>query len=162
MKTLLIVFHSRTGGARQMAEAAARGASTGEVNVRLLPAVGAGADDLLQADAYMFVMPENLAAIAGEMKDFFDRSYYGALERINGRAYTLMVCAGSDGTNAVTQAERICTGWRLRRAADSIIVCTHAQTPEKILAPKIIPQEALKRCQETGAMLAAGLSLGIF
>lgn len=162
MKTLLIVFYSRTGGARQMAEAAARGASTGEVNVRLLPAADAGADDLLQADGYLFVMPENLAAIAGEMKAFFDRTYYAALERINGRAYALLVCAGSDGSNAVRQAERICTGWRLRRAAESRIVCTHAQSPEAILAPKTIGADELQRCNETGAALAAGLALGVF
>jgi len=162
MKTLLIVFHSRTGGARQMAEAAARGASTGEVNVRLLRAADAGADDLLQADAYIFVMPENLAAIAGEMKEFFDRTYYAALERINGRAYALLVCAGSDGTNAVRQTERICTGWRLRQAAESIIVCTHAQTPEKILAPKTLGTDYLRRCEDTGAALATGLALGVF
>lgn len=162
MKTLLIVFHSRTGGARQMAEAAAHGASTGEVNLRLLSAADAGATDLLQADAYLFVMPENLAAIAGEMKEFFDRTYYAVLERLNGRAYALLVCAGSDGTNAVRQAERICTGWRLRQAAAPIIVCTHAQTPEKILAPKIIVPQELQRCEEAGAALAAGLALGVF
>ncbi len=162
LKTLLIVFHSRTGGARQMAEAAAHGASTGDVNVRLLRAADAGADDLLQADGYIFVMPENLAAIAGVMKDFFDRTYYAALERINGRAYALLVCAGSDGTNAVRQTERICTGWRLRRAAESLIVCTHAQTPEKILAAKSIGEEDLQRCADTGAALAAGLALGVF
>ena len=161
-KTLLIVFHSRTGGARQMAEAAAQGASTGEVNVRLLPAAEAAAEDLLQADAYIFVMPENLAAIAGVMKDFFDRTYYGALERINGRAFALLVCAGSDGSNAVRQAERICTGWRLRRAAEPLIVCTHAQTPAQILAPKIINADDLQRCEDTGAALAAGLALGVF
>lgn len=162
MKTLLIVFYSRTGGARQMAEAAARGASTGEVNVRLLPAADAGAEDVLQADAFIFVMPENLAAIAGVMKDFFDRTYYAALDRLNGRAYALLVCAGSDGTNAVRQAERICTGWRLRRAAESLIVCTHAQTPQKILAPKQIGAADLQRCEEAGAALAAGLALGVF
>jgi multimeric flavodoxin WrbA len=162
MKTLLIVFHSRTGGARQMAEAAARGASTGEVNVRLMRAVDATADDLLQADSYIFVMPENLAAIAGVMKEFFDRMYYSVLDRIIGRAYIVLVCAGSDGANAVRQAERICTGWRLRKAVESIIVCTHAQTPEKILAPKTICAEDLQRCEETGAALAAGLALGVF
>ena len=38
MKTLLVVFHSLTGGTRQMAQAAARGAKAqSEVNVRLLP-----------------------------------------------------------------------------------------------------------------------------
>lgn len=146
-----------------MAEAAARGASaSGEVGVRLLQAADAVADDLLQADAYIFVMPENLAAIAGVMKDFFDRTYYAALERITGRSYVVLVCAGSDGANAVRQAERICTGWRLRQAAESIIVCTHAQTKEKILAMKTIAAEDLQRCEDTGGALAAGLALGIF
>lgn len=162
MKTLLIVYHSRTGGARQMAEAAARGASTGEVQVRLIPAVEAVADDLLHADAYVFVMPENLAAITGVMKEFFDRMYYALLDRVVGRSYALLVCAGSDGTNAVRQAERICTGWRLRKAAESIIVCTHAQTPEKILAPKIIGDADAQRCEDLGAALAGGLALGVF
>jgi hypothetical protein len=162
VKTLLIVFHSRTGGARQMAEAAARGASTGEVNVRLLRAVDAVAEDLLQADGYLLVMPENLAAIAGTMKEFFDRTYYSVLDRIIGRPFVLMVCAGSDGTNAVRQAERIGTGWRLRKAAESLIVCTHAQTPEKILARKNIGADDLQRCTEAGAAMAAGLALGVF
>ena len=162
VKTLLIVVHSRTGGARHMAEAAARGASTGEVNVRLLQAADAVAADVLAADAYIFVMPENLAAISGVMKDFFDRTYYPVLERVNGRAYALLVCAGSDGANAVRQAERICTGWRLRCASEAIIVCTHAQTPEKILAPKTIGADDVRRCEDTGAALASGLALGVY
>jgi hypothetical protein len=41
-------------------------------------------------------------------------------------------------------------------------VCTHAQTPERILAPKTIGEEDLQRCEEIGAALAAGLALGIF
>lgn len=161
MKTLLIVYHSRTGGARQMAEAAARAAES-EVRVRLLPAAQAGANDMLQADGYLFVAPENLAAIAGVMKDFFDRTYYDVLERVNGRPYAVLVCAGSDGTNAVRQIERICTGWRLKPVREPLIVCTHAQTPEAILAPKIVTAEDLRRCEETGAGLAAGIALGIF
>ena len=163
MKELLIVFHSRTGGARQMAEAAFRGASTEQgVNVRLLNAGAAEPDDLLRADGYLFVAPENLAAIAGAMKEFFDRTYYAVLERINGRPYAVLVCAGSDGTNAARQMERICTGWRLKAIAEPLIVCTHAQTPEKILAPKVIAPEALHRCEETGQAIAAGLALGVF
>jgi hypothetical protein len=41
-------------------------------------------------------------------------------------------------------------------------VCTRAQTPEQILSPKTIGAEDLKRCEEVGAALAAGLALGIF
>ena len=164
MRTLLIVFHSMTGGTRQMAEAAARGAAEAEpqVGVRLLHAPDARPADVLAADGYLFAAPENLAAMAGLMKDFFDRAYYPALGRIEGRPYAALVCAGSDGRNAARQIERICTGWRLRAIADPLIVCTRAQTPEAILAPKMIGADDLSRCGELGAALAAGLAMGIF
>ena len=122
----------------------------------------AGPDDLLAADAMLFVFPENLAAIAGEMKAFFDRSYYPCLGKMEGRAYALLVCAGSDGTNAVRQAERIATGWRLKQAAPSEIICTNAQTTEQIMAEKKIGEDDLAKCREIGAALSAGLSMGIF
>ena len=160
MKKLLIVWHSMTGGSEALARAAADGAE--EVEVHLLQADAAAADDMLEADGYLFVFPENLAAISGVMKTFFDRVYYPCLGQIEGRPYAVIVCAGSDGTNAVRQTERIATGWRLKKVADSIIVCTHAQTPEAILAPKAIPEADLLSARELGATLAAGLSLGVF
>ena len=163
MKTLLIVYHSMTGGTEQLAHAAARGAqSEAGVHVRLLTAPQAGPDDVLAADAYLFACPENLAAIAGLMKDFFDRCYYPALDRIQGRPYAALVCAGSDGGNALRQIERIATGWRLKAVAPGLVVCTHAQTPERILAPKVIGADELARCAELGEGLAAGLSAGVF
>jgi flavodoxin len=163
MKTLLIVYHSLTGGTRQMAEAAAHGArSEPDIDVRLLTAPEGGGADLLAADGYIFATPENLAALAGKMKDFFDRSYYAALDRINGRPYATLICAGSDGENAARQIARIATGWRLRAIADPLIVCTHAQTPEAILAPKQISAADLERCTQLGTAFAAGLAAGIF
>ena len=118
--------------------------------------------NVLQADGYIFATPENLASMAGLMKDFFDRCYYPVLERINGRPYTTLVCAGSDGHNAVRQLERIATGWRLKAVAAPLIVCTHAQTPADILRAKQIGPQDLAKCREIGAALAAGLALGVF
>lgn len=163
MKTLLIVHHSRTGGTRRMCEAASGAAQAeGGIEVRSLTADAAGPDDLLAADGYLFAAPENLAALSGEMKAFFDRTYYAVLDRIQGRPYALMICAGSDGTGAARQAARIATGWRLKPVADPLIVCTHAQTPEAIWADKVIPPADLARCAELGAAMAAGLALGVF
>lgn len=163
MRTLLIVYHSQTGGTRQMAEAAADGATQeGGVHVRLLHAGQAGPDDVLGADGYLFATPENLAAISGQLKDFFDRCYYPALDRLNGRPCASLVCAGSDGHNAARQIERIATGWRLKAVAEPLIVCTHAQTPEAILAPKHIGEEDLLRCRALGESMAAGMALGVF
>jgi hypothetical protein len=96
------------------------------------------------------------------MKDFFDRTYYPVLDRINGRPCALLISAGSDGTNAVRQVIRIATGWRLRPVAEPVIACTHAQTPEAILAPKQIAATDLARCAEVGATLATGLAAGVF
>ncbi|MBK6677313.1 MAG: flavodoxin family protein [Rhodocyclaceae bacterium] len=163
MKTLLIVHHSLTGGTRQMADAAARGAAAeSAVATRLLNASAATPEDVLAADGYVFATPENLAAMSGMLKDFFDRSYYACLDRINGRPYGTLVCAGSDGENAARQIARIATGWRLKAVAPPLIVRTHAQTPESILAPKRIDAEDLARCAELGATLAAGLAMGVF
>ena len=163
MKTLLIVYHSMTGGTLQMAEAAAMGARTEpEVEVRLRPAAEADAADVLDASGFIFASPENLAAMSGQMKDFFDRTYYAALERINGRPYAVLICAGSDGRNAAQQIERIATGWRLKAIADPRIVCTHAQAPQEILRPKQIGRQDLQVCEELGATLASGIALGIF
>ena len=163
MKTLLIVYHSMTGGTLQMAEAAAMGARTEpEVEVRLRPAAEVDAADVLDASGFIFASPENLAAMSGQMKDFFDRTYYAALERINGRPYAVLICAGSDGRNAAQQIERIATGWRLKAIADPRIVCTHAQAPQEILRPKQIGRQDLQVCEELGATLASGIALGIF
>ncbi len=161
MPELLIVYHSRTGGSRQMAEAAAEAASK-EAPTVLKTADRAGPEDLLRAGGYIFCAPENLAAMSGVMKDFFDRTYYPVLGRIEGRPYAQMVCAGSDGQNAVRQIARIAQGWRLREVQRPLVVCTHAQTPEQILADKVIAEKQLAKCRDLGSALAAGLSMGVF
>lgn len=163
MKTVLIVYHSMTGGTLQMAQAAAQGAAAETaLRVSLMPASTAGVADVLEASAYLFATPENLASMSGLMKDFFDRTYYGALDRVNGRPYAALICAGSDGSNAARQLVRIATGWRLKAIAEPLIVCTAAQTAERILAAKQISPASLQQCEELGATLAAGTALGIF
>jgi multimeric flavodoxin WrbA len=162
-KTLLLVYHSWTGATEQMIRALARGATCEpDLQVRLLRATEAGPDDLLTADGYVFATPENLAAIAGLMKDFFDRSYYGALDQLNGRPYASVICAGSDGSNAARQIARIATGWRLREIAPPLIICTHAQTADEILAPKTVATADLAKGEELGAAFATGLAMGAF
>lgn len=163
MKRLLIVWHSLTGGARQMAAAAADAARAEPgVEVRLQRATETTAEDVLAADGYLFVTPENLATMAGLMKDFFERIYYPALDRTNGRPYAILICAGTDGTSAARQIQRIATGLRLKEIAPPTIVITGAQTPEAIFAPKSIAKDDLARCAEVGAGLAAGLAAGVF
>ncbi len=144
-----------------MAEAAAE-AARAEADTILKPADQTDPEDLLAADGYIFCAPENLAAISGLMKEFFDRCYYPVLGLIEGRPYAQMICAGSDGENAARQIARIAMGWRLKVVQPPLIICTHAQTPEVIMAEKTIPDDQLETCREIGAALAAGLSLGVY
>lgn len=161
MAKLLIIYHSRTGGTRQMAEAAFEAART-ETDTSLMRAREVQPEHLLSTDGYVFAAPENLAALSGEMKEFFDRCYYPVLGQLEGRPYAQMVCAGSDGTNAVRQTARIAKGWRLKEVHPSLIINTQAQTPSEILAEKTLSNEDLERCRSLGATLAAGLSMGVF
>lgn len=165
VKQLLIIWTSTTGGTRQMVQAAeqgARSAASGVVRVDTLHASEARPADVLAADAYLFATPEHLASMEGQMKHFFDRCYYPCLDQLNGHPYALMVCAGSDGQGTIRQVERIATGWRLKRVAEPVLVITHAQTPEAILAEKHIGEADLQRCCELGATLALGLAEGVW
>ena len=146
-----------------MANAAAAGArSEPGVGVLLLHAAEAHAEQVISADGFIFATPENLAAMSGMMKDFFDRTYYAALDRVNGRPFVTLVCAGSDGRNAAHQIERISLGWRLKPIAEPYIVCTSAQSAEQILKPKIIEPACLAHCSDLGKTMASGIALGIF
>ncbi|MGE8671269.1 MAG: NAD(P)H-dependent oxidoreductase [Achromobacter mucicolens] len=168
MKELLIVWHSRTGAAQQMARAAARGAAEAaaeleqpdDLRVTLMRAQDAGDDALLASHGFLFCAPENLASLSGEMKEFFDRNYYAVLDSLQGLPYAAMISAGSDGAGAARQVERICTGWRLTPVAPAVIVNLGAQTAAQILAPKTVPAADLARCEELGGLLAGIMLMG--
>lgn len=128
----------------------------------LMRAEDAEPSDLLEAGGYIFVCPENLATMSGAMKEMFDRNYYPVLGKLEGRPYATIIAAGSDGEGAQRQLDRIATGWRLKRVADPLIVNFSAETPEAIMAPKTVPDKALKACREMGLSLTEGLKLGVF
>jgi NAD(P)H-dependent FMN reductase len=161
VRTLLIVWHSSTGAAQQMAEAAAT-EDRDELAIRLRQADTATTADVLAADGLLFVTPETLGSMAGAMKSFFERCYYPGLGQVNGRPYATMIAAGSDGAGALRDIRRIAAGWRLREVIPPLIIGTHAQTAAAIAAPKVLTEADRRRCAEHGATFAEGLALGIF
>ena len=157
--TILIIWHSRTGASEAMALAAAEGARAA---AHVMRAEDVAPEDLLSASGYIFACPENLAGVSGMMKEMFDRLYYPLLGQIEGRPYASIIAAGSDGQGAQRQLDRIATGWRLRRIADPLIFNFDAQTPERILADKVIPDNILKDCRDLGSGFAEGIAMGVF
>ena len=158
MKQLLIVWHTQFGGTAQMATAARDGAlGAGGVGVVLRRARDAGIADLLGCDGLLVATSENFGSLAGMTKDFFERVFYPCERRVEGKPYSVIVCAGTDGTGAMFQTDRIATGLRLRKVLPGIVYRSGLTAQ-----PQVIPPEMLAQCVELGATLAAGLAAGIY
>lgn len=171
-KRLLIIWHSRTATSEQAANAAMHAARStieelvtleADSNIRhyevlLRKASEVSLAELLSAQAYLFCAPENLASLSGQMKEFFDQYYYDLLGKIEGRYYSAIIAAGTDGAGALKQLERICTGWRLNQAVPAIILNTGSATEEEIRAQKQLSPEQIARAEEIGSTLMALLS----
>lgn len=158
MKQLLIVWHSQFGGTAQMAEAARDGAAAiGDVEVRFLRAGDAGAADLLSCDGLLIATSENFGSLSGMTKDFLERVYYPCEDRVAGKPYSVLVCAGTDGTGAMFQTDRIATGMRLAKVHPGIVYRSGITARSQS-----IPGEVLAQCRELGGTLAAGIAAGIY
>ena len=158
MKRLLIVYHTQFGATAQMAEAARDGALTiDDVDTLFVRAADAGVAELLAADALLIATSENFGGMAGMVKDFLERTYYPCEGRLEGRPYAVLVCAGTDGTGAMREVDRVATGWRLNKAHPGLIHKSGV-TARSV----IVPEDVLAQCREIGATLAAGVAAGIY
>jgi len=150
---LLVVFHSRSGGTRALAEGVIAGASSdevGNVEVTVRSAFDATADDVRRADGILLGTPENFGYMSGALKDFFERIYYELLDETPGLPYALFVKGGHDGAGAIRSVERIATGLRWKAVLPPVLVVGE------------VDAESIERCRELGMTLAAGLEAGIF
>jgi multimeric flavodoxin WrbA len=151
MKRLLVVYHTQSGNTEKLVRAVVHGAEREtEIQVSCQRAFDTTLEDLVACDGVVFGTAEYNGYMSGALKDFFDRTYYPAQERVTNKPYAVVVSAGNDGTFAVQYIERIARGYRLKRIADPIIVVG------------IIDESAEARCEELGETFAAGLALGIF
>ena len=143
MARVLVVYHSQSGNTQAMAEAVARGAaSVPETAVTIKRALEATLNDLIECDAVAIGSPDYFSYMAGGLKDFFDRTYYPSQGKVTGKPYVVFVTAGGGGRRALDSVERICSSFRLKRAADSLVA---AGRPSP---------ETLAECEELGRRLA--------
>ncbi|MDA9918438.1 NAD(P)H-dependent oxidoreductase [Erythrobacter sp.] len=155
--SFLVIWHSRTGASEAMSIAVAQADGA-----KLVRACDVTSSMLHKASGYVFVCPENLGSLSGEMKEMFDRTYYDVLGKIEGRPFATIIAAGSDGEGAQRQLERIVTGWRLKRVMPQKIVNFSAQTSTEILAQKTVSKTVLEECREIGKGFDEGCKLGLF
>jgi multimeric flavodoxin WrbA len=151
MIKILIVYHSQTGHTQQMAEAIAEGAKAIEnTEVILKKASEATLDDLLSCNGLAIGTPENFGYMSGMIKDYFDRTYNDAQDKVFRKPYVIFISAGNDGTGALRAIERIALGYKFKSVFSPVI------------AKGRITEEILEQCREMGGTLAGGCALGIY
>ena len=152
MKTVLIVSHVPSANTQKLAEAAYRGASHPDLDIKVIVKSPSETEpeDVLQADGLIIGTTENLAYMAGLTKDFFDRCYYPLLEQKQGLPIVVYIRAGHDGTGT-------------QRALEPIFMGLRWQLIQPVLILKGDWQEVFSdQVEELALMLAAGLDAGIY
>lgn len=136
-----------------MAESVAKGVtSIGNVYAKLKKATDATLEDLLECNGMIIGSPEYFGYMSGLIKDFFDRTYYKALDRkeIYKKPYAVFISAGNDGAGALNHIKRIGTGYQFKEVF------------EPVIAKGEITGEILAQCEELGATIAAGCKEKIY
>ena len=151
MAKILIVYHSQTGHTQRMAKAVAEGAEAVEgVDVILKKASDTTLEDLLAADGLAVGTPENFGYMAGMVKDFFDRTFYQAGDKVFRKPFVVFISAGNDGTGALKAIERIALGYKFKTVFHPVI------------ARGEITEDILDQCRELGGTIAGGCQMGIY
>ncbi|NRB42009.1 MAG: hypothetical protein HRU20_26645 [Pseudomonadales bacterium] len=159
-KTLLIVFHSQSGVAEQMAFICYNAAinilvETDVVALKMRRCMDADVDDFIDASLVLFIGPENFSAIAGGMKDLLDRVFY-PLERAGAQAlpYSLLIAAGNDGGNCAKQMKKILLGINAKAVQQEQIIFSQKNAP--------LSDNDKVRCEELALSLVLGLDMGLY
>jgi NAD(P)H dehydrogenase (quinone) len=89
MAKALVIYCSKSGHTKRMAEAVAMGIESAQVSVTLLDVQRANIDDLLEANAVVLGSPCYYGTMSAEMKAFLDASvkYHGKLAGKVGGAF---------------------------------------------------------------------------
>ena len=151
-KHLLILANTPSENTRALASATLQGCRHPDiesVEAIHIPPLDANADDVLKADGIILGTTENFGYMSGELKVFFDRTYYAVLEQKQGTPYALYVRAGLDGTGTISAVQRIITGLRWKSICEPVLLHGKYQTEFKT------------QCESLGALMAASLDAGI-
>ena len=161
MSRLLIVYHTQTGGTKALVDAALDGAlSISETATTLQRAADTTASDVIAADGLVLATPENFGTMSGMLKDFFDRVFYPCETALVGRPYSVIVCAGGDGTGAMRDVDRIVNGWRMRKVHAGLIARRVGGMAGSSRGD--LSADDIAKARELGMTLAAGLAYGAF
>ncbi len=105
MAKIIVIYYSRSGNTRTMAETVAEGVKESGAEVTLTEVEQCNPDQLLQYDGIIAGSPTYYGIVAGPLKDFFDRSvkHHGKLEgKVGGAFASAMALGGGNETTVIS------------------------------------------------------------
>lgn len=121
MAKVLVVYCSMSGNTQAAAEAVAEGAREGGASVVVKTGLEAQPQDLLDCTALALGSYDAFSYMGGGLKDFLDRSFYPTQGAVTGKPYGAFVTHGGGG-RAIQSVESVAQSFKLRKAADSVLV----------------------------------------
>lgn len=110
MPKALVIYYSKSGNTKRMAEAIAEGISSTKVSVTLVDVAKAGTGDLADVDAIVLGSPTYYGTMASEMKKFIDESVklHGKLQgKVGGAFSSSGILGGGNETTVIGLIEAL-------------------------------------------------------
>ena len=147
MGNIMVIYYSKTGNTRKMAELVAEGArQDGAHRVQLVPVQDIDSVDLLAVDGFAFGSPDYYGYVAGRLKVIFDETLRNK-PQLKGKPFVAFISHGGGG-GAITSLEDLAQARAigLRKIAEGL-KCKEA--------PEGADAEA---CRQLGVALAQAVS----
>ena len=128
MPKVAVIYYSRGGNTRKMAELVAAGCrEVAGVEAELMSLPGLDLQSVRQADAYAIGSPDYFSYMAGHVKTFYDEAH-ALKQELSGRPYVAF-CTHGGGGRALESLERLSQALGLEQAAPGM-ACAGAPGPE--------------------------------
>lgn len=119
MTKVLIVYCTLSDNTKKAAEAVAEGVSTAGSLAILKEGHAATAEDLIACDAVALGSYDAFNYMGGELKEFFDRAYVAALNKVDDKPYGVFLTHGGGG-RALRSLEALAQWFKLKKAVESV------------------------------------------
>lgn len=132
--TVLLVHHTPSPGVESLREAmvdALGQEGLEDIAVNSVPALGATASHVLDADAVCLLTPANIGYMSGALKHFFDQIYYPCLDATKSVPYGVVVHGNDDTTGAVKAIEKIAGALQWRQAQPAVEILGEVGAAER-------------------------------
>ena len=121
MVEVLVLYYSRTGRTKALADAVSKGIESIEgASARVKRIDYATVNDFISCDAVAFGSPNYFSYMAGLMKDFFDKAL-SIREKVAGKPSAAFTSGGGPSNTALLSLERMISSFRLEKVADGVV-----------------------------------------